>query len=292
MGFPPIGASIHAVTQVGEDVRPFDEALGLVRRAGAEHVMLVVDHDSPHVVRPGHQPTGALLNLVDSDPAEVGRRLADAGLACSVVYLGGVRLDDAQTRLAALDRFCRQAERAARLGCGVVALSAPCSAGHDAPEALRQAHMDVLANLMEALAVRSGLRVCVDMRYGGAVETTRDADYFCHEADHPDVGLLLNTGHLSVLDEPGWEIIDRHLDRVFAVGWQDQADPSPEPSCPVWSVELGVGAAPLVNYWLHLVGRRPQPIHIVSLEQLALPAQPDALARSIQHLRDVWRLGG
>ena len=286
---PPIGVSIHAVTQRDHDVCPFDDAVAQVRRAGADHIALAVSDEFAHVVQPGHQPAGALLNLLDSDLAEIARRLADAHLACTLVHLGPVPLDNAKTRLIALGRFCRQAERAAELGCSLVALQAPCSAGHAAPSALKQTHIDVLVNLMEALAVRSGLRVCVGMRCGGPVETRDDADYFCNETMNPNVGLLLNVGHLSVLGEPGWEIIDRHLDRVFAVAWQDHPPRSPR-ATPVREIELGSGVSPLINYWLHLIGREPQPVHVVAVEDGSPADRPDALRRSIEHLHKVWRL--
>ena len=269
MKLPGVGIRVRAETSL-------DDALDQARRAGADHVALTVS-DTP-------------ADLLETDVAELARRLARARLACSLVHLGPVQLDNAQTRLHALDRFCRQAQRVAELGCPLVALSAPCSAGHAAAPSLKHAHMDVLTNLMEALAVRSGLRVCVDIAYGGAIETRDDAHYFCNATANPNVGLLLNVGHLTALAEPGWEIVDRHLARVFAVGWQDHHGPSSESPHPVRSVELGTGSSPLVDYWLHLAGREPQPVHVVAVEHVPAPDRPDALRRSIEHLRKVWRL--
>ena len=272
MALPALGASIRAVAGLDDDARPFDEALDGVRRAGAEHVMLVAARESP-------------IALLARGAAEMGRRLGRAGLACSLVHLGDVRLHHAAGRMGALDLFCRQAECVAELGCDLLALGADCSHAPGTPLADKWPYIDALISLMEALAARSGMRVCAEIRHGGAVETREDADYFCNEARPPEVGLLLNTGELTTSDEPGWEILDTHLDRVFAVGWQDR--PSGESPR---SVELGTGATPLVNYWLHLAGREPQPVHVVGLEQAPLADRPDALKRSIAHLRRVWRL--
>src|SRR5262245_7843098 len=76
MGVPSFGVVTHAV---GHEDMPFGVCLQKCAATTAEHILLLADPAAPPVC-PGVEATSHYPNILDSDPAELNRVMAAAGL--------------------------------------------------------------------------------------------------------------------------------------------------------------------------------------------------------------------
>jgi sugar phosphate isomerase/epimerase len=290
-GVPSFGVVTHAV---GHAPMPFATCLQKIAAAGGEHILLLTRPQGP-VIRAGAPPAEAQFpNIVESDPQEVGRVVAAAGLRVSSLLPGvptmvGSEAAVDETR-AALDPYLA---RALELGCASLCISAPRAAAPGLDVRDKRDDLRRLARLMDALAVGAGgrLTVAVDVHYHSLVETAADCRFLVEAQAAQRAGLLLNVGHLTTAGQEGWTLVEEYPARVHVVGWKDHSLAEDRPS-PVYSVELGTGDTPFERYIRAFkaaggsadAGR----VHLVNVEHPPAGEEVPTLTRSIAYLKRLW----
>lgn len=280
---PSLGVVTHAV---GHQPMPFQRCLQQIAAAGGEHILLLTSPTGP-VIRAG-QPaaTAQFPNVLESDPDELRRVVADAGLRVSSLHAGrrtAVESEAAASEsLAALTPY---RDWALRLGCPGLSLSAPRASG-DA----KRAELQQLAHLMDALAAggKGQLTVSVDVHFSSLVESVDDCRVLVEAMAEPHAGLLLNIGHLTTAGQEGWRLVEEYPQRIHAVGWKDHSLAADRP-VPVYSVELGAGDTPLERYVRAFLRTKATPVHLVNVEHPPQGDEVPTLRRSISYLRQLWQ---
>ncbi len=279
-----VAASLHAITDFGHDVVPFEDALTTIAGLGYEAVMLLDRPGNPALTR-DQRPGCTLLDYAASDPDLVRQLLDSAGLAVSAFYRGGLSVASDAAVEASVGTLTAAVHLAPTYGTSVVVMN-----GGAAPRGTPTAAKDpALRRLAEVLtrslaAGDAATRLAVDLHCGAVVETVADCERLFELARDPRVGVTLNIGHLTTNRQEGWRLITDHPDRVHVVAWKDHRLDPPVPDAVVWSVELGTGDAPFERY-VEALERQPlQAEHLISFENLPLAAKPAALRRS----RDYW----
>ncbi|HIE51406.1 MAG TPA: hypothetical protein EYP85_06570 [Armatimonadetes bacterium] len=278
------GASIHALTDFEHDVRPFHEALNLVREAGCSYIMLF-SHPRGPVLRPEARPEASLLNLLDSHTRTVRWAVHDAGLELAVLYSGGLEVSEEGTLAASLDLLKRARDCALSLGATHLAVNAGRAPAPGLPTEQKRDLIDRLAHICStAMEGYTAVRLGVDLHYHSPIETVADAEYFLSQTENP-VGVLLNIGHLTTCRQAGWELAARHPARLPIVGWKDHRLDAPQP---VFSVQLGTGDSPLEKYAQQLKYDNVERRHIIAFEHVPFADKPRALRRSLEYLQALW----
>ncbi|NUQ01622.1 MAG: sugar phosphate isomerase/epimerase, partial [Armatimonadetes bacterium] len=153
------------------------------------------------------------------------------------------------------------------------------------------AHLQRMAAVMsQALATAPpGLKLAVDLHIGAVVETVADAERLFALTDDPRAGLTLNIGHLTTGEQPGWELIERHPERLHVIAWKDHLrQPPADWPHRVWSVEVGTGDSPFGRY-LEALQRTPVVAeHLITFENVPLAEKAAALRRSREYLEGLW----
>ncbi|MBI2299708.1 MAG: sugar phosphate isomerase/epimerase [Armatimonadetes bacterium] len=286
-----LGLSLHALTKFGDDRRPFDDALRLARRAGADHVMLLSMPGGPNV-QPAQPCPATLVDAVASDPEELLWLVGKAGLYLGLLYTGGVDVRSDEAAEACLPGLRSHAALCQRLGVSILAHSVGPAPERFLSTADKSAEIERLAALMERITAEFNLRTAADVHIGGTVETMEDVRYYQSVARDAMVGIILNIGHMTTGGQPGWELLGDRSVRVPVLAWKDHLYPPPSTEQPVVSVELGQGKSPFDKYAQVLKGRRDKPLSLVSYENVPYEAEPVVAARSLAYLREVWRRAG
>lgn len=282
-----IGTSVHAITDFGNDTKPFCEALRDIADCGFDSVMLMHRPLQP-ALTPESSPPCSLIDLEISDPATVRDALEDAGLALAIVYQSCMNVntdEDAAESALQLQDLMRLAKR---LGASTVV----CNAGA-APQAgmLADEKEDLIERvacvMMSALDTGpSDVRIAIDTHYGAAVETVADCLRLFDLAPDARAGITLNIGHMTTCRQQGWELLEQSPERVHVVAWKDHLiSPPPEATHPVYSVELGTGDSPFEEYLDALPPDDGTLQHLITFEHVPLPEKKEALRRSLQYLR-------
>jgi 4-hydroxyphenylpyruvate dioxygenase len=148
-------------------------------------------------------------------PREVGQRVRDLGMQISLFQpfrdLEGL---PEPHRGRAFERIQRKFDVMSELGTDLILLCSNCS-----PLALpdRQAMVDDLHALGD-LAARRGLRVGYEaLAWGRHVNDHRDAWSLVRDADHPQIGLILDSFHSLARRIPSGSIGDIRADKLFIV---------------------------------------------------------------------------
>ncbi len=280
------GTSTHAISEFGNDIKPFHQALAEIRECGFEQLMLLMSPAGPPL-RAGDRPGASMLNLFDSDAAAVRQAVQEAGLELVSVHGGLVNLSTAETRRESMGQLTKLADCARELGCGVMSHNAGQAPEPLMPHETKRELIAQLAEVMRAAAEYAPeLRICVDIHYHSPVETIRDCEYLL-ELVPDNAGLLLNIGHMTTCNQPGWELLERHPERIPVIAYKDHRTDPGRPH-PVTSVELGKGESPFEEYLRVLKRRAGEHVHLITFEHVPLEQKKEALARSLVYLKGLW----
>ena len=284
-----VGTSLHAITDFGHDVKPFYEALADIAAGGYSSVMLL-DRPGRPTLEPGIRPDCCLLDFGHSDPAEVARALAAAGLTAAALHCGVVAVADEQQAAGSLAALRAGVALATRLGIDLVIPNGGVAPAPLLPSAAKQDLIERLARLLTATldGAPRALRLAIDLHYHAVLETVADCRALFALAPDPRVGLTLNIGHLTTNRQPGWELVQEFPERIHVLAWKDHVLERPTGEHPVWSVELGQGDSPFERYVEVLRAAAITPLHLITFENVPFEQKKDALYRSLAHLRRLW----
>ncbi len=276
-------AIIHAMTYHGQDTVPFDEGLRTLRRAGFPSVMLMSRPGGP-VLREGAIPDACLIDLAASDLDYIVRLAAEADIEISSVFGSGVDVSSDEAMEHTMDNLIRVAKIGERLGCTFMGHPCPRAEATGMPTEAKRDVIDRLVAVMDAVAATAPeIKIGVDVHYHGSVESVADCRYYVERAERDNVGILLNTGHMTTTGEPGWELLETIPERVFIMGWKDHLT-GPDLEKPVMSVELGTGHTDFARYMSALAGDATERLHLINVEDATIPEKEDALRASREYL--------
>lgn len=284
------GTSLHALTEFGNDHKPFETALDEAAACGFDSLM-ILDFPGLPAVTDGSSPAGALIDLGASDTATVLAALGRRNLEVGGVYRACVNVSteaEAEQTAAALGDLVALATR---YGATIAipnagAAPAPGMALADKEPLIQRLAAAVSAALEEAPAE---LRTAIDVHYGGVLETVADCARFFELAPDPRAGIALNIGHMTTCRQEGWRLPVQFPERVPVVAWKDHLlTPPADYGHAVYSVELGTGDSPFERYVEVLAPDDGSRLHLITFENLPFDEKPAALARSLQHLKRLW----
>jgi len=284
-------AGLHARSEFGNDTVPFVQALADIAEMGFAGVMLLWMDGGP-VLREGVEATGCFLDLAQCDLRLVRRALDDHGLEAGVVWTA-IDLADDPAASRSVERLRRLRDMALELGCRFICHSAGVAEAPGLPLEAKKEGLDRLARVMDAVAAESvggPVYVAADVHYHGIAESIADCEYLIARLARPNAGPLLNIGHLTTCRQPGWELAERHPDRIRIVGWKDHV--LGRPDMPVYSVELGAGDAPLEKYVAVLRPQQVERRHVIAFEHVPTSERKAALARSLRYMQRLWAQTG
>ncbi|MGD9497573.1 MAG: sugar phosphate isomerase/epimerase family protein [Armatimonadota bacterium] len=277
-------AIIHAMTADGQDTLPLPEALATLRACGFDAVMLMSVPGRPALTA-ASIPDACLLDLARSDAGLVARICADAGISVAGVYGSGIdpaSEDRFDQGIANLRAVCAVA---GELGCRHVAHpGGRAPAPGLGPEA-KLPLVRRLGRIVDAVASEfAQMCFAVDVHYHGTIESVADCERYLSELNCERAGVLLNTGHMTTCAQPGWELLERHPERVPVIGWKDHR-PDPEGKRPFLSVQLGTGETPLGRYLEAACQDDRDRLHVINVENVPIEQKPQALRASLRHMR-------
>ena len=114
-----IGTSLHAITDFGEDTKPFLEALDDIAECGFDSVMLMNVPGKPALTMDSDPPC-ALIDLGASDPDVVRAGVESAGLEIAALYQACMRVASAEEAEQSAATLREAVALAGRLGADVV----------------------------------------------------------------------------------------------------------------------------------------------------------------------------
>lgn len=279
-------AIIHAMTYHGQDTVPFDEGLRTLRRAGFPSVMLMSRPGGP-ALREGAIPDACLIDLTASDLDYIVRLAAEADIEISSVFGSGVDVSDDAAMEQTVENLIDVAKIGERLGCTFMGHPCPGAEVAGVSTDAKSDLIDRLITVMDAVAgAVPAIKFGVDVHYHGSIESVADCHYYVEQTAHDNVGILLNTGHMTTTGEPGWEVLETIPERVFIIGWKDHLT-GPDLEKPVMSVELGTGHTDFARYMSALAGDTTERLHLINVEDATIPEKEDALRASLQYLEGI-----
>jgi sugar phosphate isomerase/epimerase len=281
-----IGTSLHALTDFGEDVKPFRQALAEAAECGFETVMLLNFPGRPPVTEDG--PGCALVDLGASDPEVVQTAVREAGLGPAFVYQACTNVADDAAADASGEALAGLMALAARLGASIAIPNAGLAPAPLMPVEEKEVLLQRMARMaMKALeGAPPEVSVAFDIHYGAALESAADCRRLFGLAPDVRAGIALNIGHMTTCRQEGWRLLEDHPERVHVVAWKDHLlRPPPEATHPVYSVELGTGDSPFPRYAQALRGRADSVEHLITFEHVPLAEKKDALRRSLTYLK-------
>lgn len=286
-----IGTSVHALTEWASPAKPFRQAVAEAAELGFASLMLM-NLPGQDALTPEHDPPGAMIDLEASDLSLVKQVVRDAGLTVACVYQGLMRVGNDEEKAATVAGLRKLAEMAAFLETDIVLPNAGAAPRAQMPADEKTELVAAIAEVVsEALTTfPAGMKIAPDIHYGGLLETVADCERYFALCPDPRAGITLNIGHMTTLDEPGWQLLEEHPDRVHVIAWKDHRVPAPpEATHPVYSVELGTGQSPFARY---VLAAKPldhgQWLHLVTFEHVPLAEKKAALGRSRAYLEQLW----
>ena len=280
-------ASLHARSEFGNDTVPFVTALGDIREMGFAGVMMLWLDGGP-VLKAGTEATGSMLDLAQCDLKLVRQAFDDAGIEPGLIWTPVDLSDDAAAEKS-LERVRRLRDMALELRCQFIAHSAGLAPAPGMATEDKRDSLERLARVMNTVATESAeapVYVAVDVHYYGIAESVSDCEYLISIMDCPNAGPLLNIGHMTTCHQPGWELPQRHPERVRMVGWKDHI--LGKPDAPVFSVELGTAESPFEKYVPVFKGDEVERRHIIAFENVPTAERKEALRRSLRYLEGLW----
>ena len=280
-------ASLHARSEFGNDVVPFVTALNDIRDMGFAGVMMLWIDGGP-VLKSGTEATGSFLDLAQCDLKLVRQAFDDAGIEPGLIWTP-VDLSDDAAADKSLDRVRRLRDMALELRCNFIAHSAGLAPAPGMATDKKRESLDRLARVMNAVASETAdapVYVAADVHYHGIAESVSDCEYLISIMDCPNAGPLLNIGHMTTCHQPGWQLPQRHPERVRMVGWKDHL--LGKPDAPVFSVELGTGESPFEKYVPVFKADGVERRHCIAFENVPTIERKEALRRSLRYLEGLW----
>jgi sugar phosphate isomerase/epimerase len=278
-------ASIHAVTQFGNDIVPFSRALDIIADCGFDSIMLLATPSGPRLDDQGDAP-GSLIDVRGSDPTVLGRALRARGLGLALIREACMSVSDQQSMKQSAERLARLADFCAELDCDV-----GCNCGASPQPMLPHADKrDAITRLAEAVNLAmSGRsqRLAIDVHHHGILETLEDCDVFLGLLQQVNGGILLNIGHMTTCGQEGWRACERWPEQVPVVAWKDHVVSPLGPA--VRSTELGLGHSPFARYVEGALSH-PDRTHLIAFEDIPLEQKPAALRRSADYLRRLLQI--
>jgi sugar phosphate isomerase/epimerase len=282
-----IGTSMHALTDFGNDVKPFHEALADIAECGFDTVMLMNFPGRPTLAA-GSRPECSLIDLEASDPDAVQEAVRSAGLEVAALYQACMNVGSDDETAVSAETVKELVKLAQGLGTSTVIPNAGAAPAPGVPtEAKEQLIGRVARVLMTALqGAPDDTRLAIDIHYGAVVETVADCVRLFEFAPDPRAGITLNIGHMTTNRQAGWLLLEHHADRCHVVAWKDHLlDPPPEATHPVYSVELGKGDSPFEKYVAALPDGGEGREHLITFEHVPLAEKKAALRRSLEYLK-------
>lgn len=192
-----------------------------------------------------------------------------------------------------IEKLRRYREIAWRLGCHLMIHPAGVSEGSDAPFDTKKAHIEALAEIMDAIASdKPGkvFKMAADVHFGASLQTIVDCTYFFERSKKNSVGLCLNMGHMTTSGQSGWELLEHFPQRIHVLAWKDHLL-GPNLPQPVVSVELGKGQTPFKRYVEAYRKVECRGVHMVTFEDVPFEEKKDALRRSREYLTRLFQEG-
>lgn len=286
-----IGTSMHALTEFGNDVKPFHEALADIADCGFDTVMLMNVPGRP-ALTPGERPGCSLIDLEASDPDTVRQAVRDAGLEVAAVYQACMNVASDDETAVSAETAKSLAKLAQSFGTSTAIPNAGAAPAPGMPIREKEHLIARVARvLMAALeGAPADVRLAIDIHYGAAVETVADCIRLFELAPDPRAGITLNIGHMTTDREAGWLLLEHHPERCHVVAWKDHLlSPPPEATHPVYSVELGKGDSPFEKYIAALPDGGEGREHLITFEHVLLAEKNGALQRSLAYLKGLLR---
>lgn len=279
-------AIIHAMTFEGQDTLSLPEACATLRDCGFEGVMLMTMPGRPALTA-GSIPDACLLDLANSDLDEVRRIVTNEGLQIIGLYCSGLDPSAAAAMEESIANLRSGAEVAAELGCRHLGHGGGRAPTHGLAVESKLPLMRRLAEIVDSVAADCNETLfAVDAHYHGVVESVADCERYIAELASPNAGILLNTGHMTTCGEAGWEVIERHPERVPVIGWKDHR-PDAEGGRPFLSVKLGSGETDLARYVRAAQEQPADRVHVINVESVRMAEKPAALRESLQQMRSL-----
>jgi sugar phosphate isomerase/epimerase len=282
-----IGTSLHALTDFGNDVKPFCEGLADIADCGFDTVMLMNVPGRPSLTADA-RPECSLIDLAASDPEAVRAAVREAGLGVAGVYQACMNVGSDEEASESASVAASLVQLANRLGTSVAIPNAGVAPAPRLPvEEKGQLIARVARVLMSALeGAPDEARLAIDIHYGAAIETVADCVRLFELAPDPRAGITLNIGHMTTNREAGWLLLEHHADRCHVVAWKDHLlEPPPEATHPVYSVELGTGDSPFEKYIAALPEGGEGREHLITFEHVPLEEKKESLRRSLAYLK-------
>ncbi len=280
-------AGIISIAGFGEDNHRFDEVLSTISEdCGFERVMLVSLPAGP-VIRRGVTPAGALLNMVASDHERIGGAVLRAGLEPKIIYAAGVNVENDVMARKSVEWLRGMAHVAVELDCHFLGHGCNRVAASGMSVVAKAEELRRLAEIVNEVAVEfPTVRFAVDAHYHAVVESIDDCDYYIEHLAVSNAGILVNTGHLTTCDQPGWELLEKYPERTPIIGWKDHV-PGDEEQV-FRSIELGTGDTPLEKY---VAAAKPQTVdraHCITIEHAPVEERVAALRASREYMENLW----
>lgn len=279
-------AIVHAMTFEGRDSLSLPEACATLRDCGFEGVMLMSIPGRPAVTA-GDIPDACLLDLANSDLDAVKEIVTDAGLKIVGLYCSGIDPSSTESFQASVQALTDGARVARELGCRHLGHGGGRSPSPGLATEAKLPLVQRLARIVDAVADRyEELLFAIDAHYHGVIESVADCERYIDELDSGRGGILLNTGHMTTCGQAGWELIERHPDRVPVIGWKDHR-PDPEGKRPFLSLQLGTADTQLGRYLEAARGQDTDRIHVINVESVGMDEKAEALRASLEYMRSL-----
>jgi len=281
-------AGILAVTDFAEDVIRFSDALAVIKQCGFDQVMLLSGRDRGPVLRRGVTPDGAFVDLVASDLDVVAGQLQRAGLEPKVVFAAGIDTTTPEMAEVSAKWLLAMSKAAMRLGSRYVGHNCGRAETSGMDVARKQDDIKRLAEVVDEVAgAMPMIHYGVDIHYHGTIESVADCEYYLEQLSCKNAGLLMNMGHLTTCQQPGWELVRNYPDRTPIIAWKDHFAGTDRPR-PAASFQLGTADAPFEKYAQVIKPQTTDRAHVISIEGLPEAERVDALRASRLYIEDLW----
>jgi len=285
---------MHAVAGFGPPGKPFRQVVAETAETGFKHLMLLTSEAGPKVDANGDAPD-SFVNILESNHDGLMRAVSSHGLRVSSVYPGFGLFDLTSDGIPrTIDRLRAYRDVAWRLGSHLMIHPAGTSEPATATLDEKKVHIDALAEIMDGVASDTPgeiFKMAADVHYGSSLMTVADCEYFLSVARKRNTGLCLNMGHMTTSGEKGWELLERHPDRIHVLAWKDH-ELGHKGEHPVVSVELGKGKTPFEKYVEVYRKVDCDAIHLITFEDVPFDEKKEALRRSREHLDRLFERGG
>ena len=288
------GTGIHAIAGFGPPGKTFRRAMTEIAECGFRHLMLLCWEGGPAVDAEGDAPE-AFINILASDLDRFRQTVAGHGLRVSAIYPGFGLFDLSDEGIeGTIERLLEYRRIAWQLGTNLMIHPNGPAEDPDAPHRDKRERIERLTHVMDAVSSDEPgrlFKMASDVHYRATVQTVEDCEYLLSCARNRNTGLCLNMGHQATCGQPGWELLERHPERIHVLAWKDHLL-GPDLPQPVFSVELGKGETPFRKY-LEVYRRvRCDALNIIAFEDVPFEEKKEALARSRQYLENLFAQEG